>query len=103
MDINLKLYWKHNLKINDLTFRTGGMNLEVISKWLKLGWRKWEVDEITKGLRVRIAENRPKVRTLGNVLFKGHEEEGLSMTGEEKKPSARKDMNKMNMISGKAG
>lgn len=91
------------MKINDLIFRIGGVDLEVIFKWLKLGWRKWEVDEIIKGLRVRILENRFKVRILGNVLFKGYEEEGLLTIGEEKKSLVRKDMNKMNMILGKVG
>lgn len=44
---------------------------------------------MTDELRVRISENRPKMRTLGNVLFKRHKEEGLLMMGAGKKPSKR--------------
>lgn len=55
----------------------------------KAGWGKGEVGEMTDELRVRISENRPKTRTLGNVLFKRHKEEGLLMMGAGKKPSKR--------------
>ena len=57
------------MKIYDLKFRIGDVDLEVTSKELKLGWGKGKVDEITKDLRVRISEDRPEVRTLGNVLL----------------------------------
>lgn len=48
-------------------------------------------------------ENRPKVRSLGNVLFKGCKEAGLLMTGAEKKPSKRQEMDYSNMPAGEAG